>query len=268
MESFKNIAVLIDADNTQLSKIESALNEISAYGRITVKKAYGNWNKKELSNWETNLKRLAIKAEQQFDYVSGKNATDIALIIDAMDLLHSGSYDAFVLVSSDSDFSPLAIRLRESGAYIIGVGRETTPEAFKNSCDNFIIVENLDKTEEIAKPITPNSKSKKNTVIPKPELSSNEAEIKSSKKKNDGAAPINEIHALLKKCYVKYQDNDGYANVSTAGSYLQRVKPDFDTRTYNFSKLSDLLIAFPEKYEVKVRRMTSQASIIYYKCLD
>ena len=111
MKNLKNIAMLIDADNTQLSKLESVIQEISANGRIVVKRAYGNWRKGSLKNWENELKRLAIKAEQQFDYVAGKNATDMALVIDTLDLLHSGIYDAFVIVASDSDYTPLAIKM-------------------------------------------------------------------------------------------------------------------------------------------------------------
>ena len=141
MENFQKIAVLIDADNTQLSKLEAVLHEVSAYGRIVVKKAYGNWRKDSLKNWEPELKRLAIRAEQQFDYVAGKNTTDIAMVIGAMDLLHNNMYDALVLVSSDSDFTPLAIRLRESGLYIIGAGVTTTPESCKNACDDFILID-------------------------------------------------------------------------------------------------------------------------------
>ena len=141
MENFQKIAVLIDADNTQLTKLEAVLHEVSTYGRIVVKKAYGNWRKDSLKNWEPELKRLAIRAEQQFDYVAGKNTTDIAMVIGAMDLLHTNMYDALVLVSSDSDFTPLAIRLRESGLYIIGAGVTTTPESFKNACDDFILID-------------------------------------------------------------------------------------------------------------------------------
>ena len=141
MENFQKIAVLIDADNTQLTKLEAVLHEVSTYGRIVVKKAYGNWRKDSLKNWESELKRLAIRAEQQFDYVAGKNTTDIAMVIGAMDLLHTNMYDALVLVSSDSDFTPLAIRLRESGLYIIGAGVTTTPESFKNACDDFILID-------------------------------------------------------------------------------------------------------------------------------
>lgn len=140
--------MLIDADNTQLSKLESVIQEISANGRIVVKRAYGNWRKGSLKNWENELKRLAIKAEQQFDYVAGKNATDMALVIDTLDLLHSGIYDAFVIVASDSDYTPLAIKLHESGVYVMGVGEKKTPEPFRNACDEFVYLENLSKDSD------------------------------------------------------------------------------------------------------------------------
>ncbi|MBQ9615607.1 MAG: NYN domain-containing protein, partial [Selenomonadaceae bacterium] len=127
MEKMDNkIAVMIDSDNTQLSKLESVLQEVSTHGRIVVKRAYGNWQKENLKHWESELKRLAIKAEQQFDYTVGKNATDMALVIDTITLLHRNIYDAFVIVSSDSDFTPLAIYLRESGVYVMGVGEKKT----------------------------------------------------------------------------------------------------------------------------------------------
>ena len=121
MDEDYRIALLIDADNTQLSKIGAIIQELSAYGRIVVKRAYGNWKKNALKNWEGELKRLAIKAEQQFDYVSGKNATDMALVIDTIELLHTNIYDAFVIVSSDSDYTPLAIKLHESGVHVMGI---------------------------------------------------------------------------------------------------------------------------------------------------
>ena len=147
MKNLESIAMLIDADNTQLSKLEAVIQEISAKGRIVVKRAYGNWRKETLKNWEEELKRLAIKAEQQFDYVSGKNATDMALVIDTLDLLHRGLYDAFVIVASDSDYTPLAIKLHEWGVYVMGVGEKTTPVAFRNACDEFVFLENLNKSD-------------------------------------------------------------------------------------------------------------------------
>lgn len=137
MQELQKIAVVIDADNTQISKLEDVFHEISTRGRIVVKRAYGNWHKPTLKNWGEIIKRLAIKAEQQFDYVSGKNATDMALVIDTIELLYTNLYDAFVIVSSDSDYTPLAIKLREAGVYVMGVGEQKTPVAFRNAAMNF-----------------------------------------------------------------------------------------------------------------------------------
>lgn len=142
----RRIAVLIDADNTAISCLEEVLTELSLRGRIIVKRAYGNWKKEELKNWPDEMNRLAIRAMQQFDYVAGKNATDIALVIDALDLLYTENYDAFALVSSDSDYTPLAIRLHESGAYVYGFGKSNTSKSFVNACDEFVLLENLMRT--------------------------------------------------------------------------------------------------------------------------
>lgn len=152
MEKLTNIVLLIDADNTRLAKLEDVIREISSRGRIVVKRAYGNWKKDTLKFWENDLKRLAIKAEQQFDYAVHKNATDIALVVDAMQLLNRSVYDAFVIVSSDSDFTPLVIALRESGAYVMGVGEAQTPVSFRYSCDEFIFLENIGGSRENVTP--------------------------------------------------------------------------------------------------------------------
>ncbi len=253
MENLQRIVVLIDADNTQLAKIEAVMREISTYGRIIVKRAYGNWKKEALKNWEDELKRLAIKAEQQFDYVVGKNATDMALVISAVDLLHSGIYDAFVLVASDSDYTPLAIKLHESGVYVIGVGEKKTPEAFRNSCDDFIFLENLTSTASKTKSIVADEASVQNPST--------------MKEKHDQIANIDEIHNLLEIAYEKYQDANGFVNVSSAGTFLKRTKPDFDSRTYGYSKLPDLLAAYSNKYEIKKYRGKGTVNIIAYKCL-
>ena len=239
MNTLQKIAVVIDADNTQISKIADVLREISTRGRIVVKRAYGNWRKDSLKNWEFEIKRLAIKAEQQFDYVTGKNATDMALVIDTIELLYSNIYDAFVIVSSDSDYTPLAIKLHESGVYVMGVGEKKTPESFRNACDEFLFLENISAVVEEELPSSPAS---------------------DAGEKNDIAS----IHNLLKKAWEAFQDEDGYTNVANAGNFIKRTKPDFDCRTYGFTKLSELLRAYPDRYEVAWSKKYSETLMYKY----
>ena len=273
-----------------------------------VKRAYGNWHKPTLKNWGEIIKRLAIKAEQQFDYVSGKNATDMALVIDTIELLYTNLYDAFVIVSSDSDYTPLAIKLREAGVYVMGVGEQKTPVAFRNACDEFLFLENCsssvegndahdvvsssqsdvqdaasssqsDAQDAVSSPqkekaevsISPNNEKEESTKQLKedvqktdstPIASSAPAE-ENSEKKND----LNEIHALLEKAYDTFQDEDGWVNVAKVGLFLRRAKPDFDSRTYGFQKLSLFLKNFPEKYDVKI--VGEKPNIIaVYRCVS
>lgn len=308
MQELQKIAVVIDADNTQISKLEDVFHEISTRGRIVVKRAYGNWHKPTLKNWGEIIKRLAIKAEQQFDYVSGKNATDMALVIDTIELLYTNLYDAFVIVSSDSDYTPLAIKLREAGVYVMGVGDKKTPVAFRNACDEFLFLENCsssvegndahdvvssfqsdaqdaasssqsDAQDAVSSPqkekaevsISPNNEKEESTKQLKedvqktdstPIASSAPAE-ENSEKKND----LNEIHALLEKAYDTFQDEDGWVNVAKVGLFLRRAKPDFDSRTYGFQKLSLFLKNFPEKYDVKI--VGEKPNIIaVYRCVS
>lgn len=308
MQELQKIAVVIDAGNTQISKLEDVFHEISTRGRIVVKRAYGNWHKPTLKNWGEIIKRLAIKAEQQFDYVSGKNATDMALVIDTIELLYTNLYDAFVIVSSDSDYTPLAIKLREAGVYVMGVGEQKTPVAFRNACDEFLFLENCsssvegndahdvvnsfqsdaqdaasssqsDAQDAVSSPqkekaevsISPNNEKEESTKQLKedvqktdstPIASSAPAE-ENSEKKND----LNEIHALLEKAYDTFQDEDGWVNVAKVGLFLRRAKPDFDSRTYGFQKLSLFLKNFPEKYDVKI--VGEKPNIIaVYRCVS
>ncbi len=235
----KSIAVLIDADNTQLSKLDQLLAEISTRGRIVVKRAYGNWRKDLLNHWESALGRLAIKAEQQFDYVSGKNATDMALVIDAMDLLAARLYDMFVIVSSDSDFTPLAIKLRESGAEVIGVGNGQTSQSFRNACDDFLFLENLGGDSRRGRP--------DDRMFEEREMA--------------------HVHDLLERAWENYQDEDGWANAAPVGNYLKRAMPDFDARSYGFAKLSDLIKSFPGRYATKTQPMPpSGVPVLYFRC--
>ena len=246
MENLQRIVMLIDADNTQIGKLEDVIGEISTHGRIVVKRAYGNWRKDVLKNWEKELKRLAIKAEQQFDYVNGKNATDMALVIDTMNLLHKNIYDCFVIVASDSDYTPLAINLHESGVYVIGVGEKKTPEAFRNSCDEFIFLENLGRANVL-----------------KLNIQEEETDEEDDEEHN-GDYDIEKIHNLLKIAWDKYQDDEGYVNVSSAGQFIKRVRPD--VRTFGYLKLPKLIEAFPERYDITKYQGKGTVQIIAYRC--
>lgn len=228
--------MLIDADNISASKIGQIIQEVSKYGDIALKRAYGNWRKDALKQWTNALKHYAIKAVQQFDYISGKNTTDIALIIDAMCLLQSGIYDGFVIVSSDSDFTPLAIHLHEVGVLVMGVGEEKTHEAFRRSCDVFIVV-----PKEPALLIQPACRSlneKTQTVS------------------------IEKIHMLLQKAYEKNHSVGGYTYMSLAGDVIKCAVSDFQPKTYGYTSLYHLLQAFPQKYELKRRGGT-----YVYRCV-
>lgn len=262
MDNLQKIAMLIDADNTQLGKLEDVIGEISAHGRIVVKRAYGNWKKDILKNWEEELKRLAIKPEQQFDYVKNKNATDIALVIDTINLLHKGIYDCFVIVASDSDYTPLAINLHESGVYVIGVGEKKTPEAFRNSCDEFIFLENLGREE-----ILPKEERNKNLIKTEENYYASGRsffEEETQWKNYD----LEKIHNLLKIASDKYQDDAGYVNVSSAGQFIKRVRPDFDVRDFGYPKLPKLIEDFPEKYEIERFQGKGTVTIIAYRCKE
>jgi uncharacterized protein (TIGR00288 family) len=269
-KDLESIVMLIDADNTRPGRLEAIIREISANGRIVVKRAYGNWKKENLKNWEDELKRLAINAIQQFDYVAGKNATDMAMVIDAMDLLYRNIYDAFVIVASDSDYTPLAIKLHESGVYVMGVGEKKTPEAFRNACDEFIYLENLDMDSDKKAPDIPSLETAADEIIPQASVSASSPHAAAVK---DGQTPsvrsgsdLKEIHSLLKIAYNKYQDEEGFAKVSAAGSFIRRAKPDFDSRTYGYVKFSQLIEAFPKKYEVIKQKGKGSSSILSYRC--
>jgi len=223
-----NLAVLIDADNAQASPIQELLEEVSRYGTANVKRAYGDWSSPQLKKWTAELLAHAIKPQQQFAYTKGKNATDSALIIDAMDLLHTGNLNGFCLVSSDSDFTPLATRIRESGLKVYGFGERKTPQAFVAACDKFIYTEIL--TPQKAKP---------------------------AKGKPQGPSPKKK---LLEAVDIAAQD-DGWANLGTVGSMLIKNDPAFDSRNYGFKKLVELVKKQPY-LEIKKVKIESGGSTI------
>ena len=229
------LAVLIDADNAPADIIDRLLEEVAKYGIASVKRIYGDWSH-GLSKWKAALLPHAIIPVQQFAYTKGKNATDMALVIDAMDLLYSGNFDGFCIVSSDSDFTRLASRLRESGLTVYGFGEKKTPEAFRKACDKFIYTE-----------------------IFRPEKQRQEKE-KNNGKNNPAAAP--DALSLLKRAVRENADDLGWANLGPIGSYISKINPDFDSRLYGYGKLSDLIKSFDifehrtDNNQLQVRRKT------------
>lgn len=242
LDEHKKIAVLIDADNAQKSKIKLIIEEISAHGHIVVKRAYGDWSSNTLKNWKQSLNELAIQPIQQFAYTTGKNSTDAAMIIDAMDLLYSDKFDAFALVSSDSDFTKLASRLRESEKFVFGLGEKKTPVSFRNACDDFIYTENLSDT-----------------------VTSPEADTTSRTEQNDSIENEKDLIALLNKAWEKHQDEEGWVNVASAGHMIKRTKPDFDPKNYNASKLPEIIERLDKHYEMKKYKGKGKVYIVAYK---
>lgn len=224
----KRIAVLIDSDNTPHTKLSLIVEELSSFGQIIVKRAYGDFSSDNLKNWKQPLNELAIQAKQQFAYTAGKNSTDSLMIIDAMDLLYTQRFDAFALISSDSDFTSLATRLRESEIHVIGVGKSMTPTAFKNACDDFVAIENLSS-------ITP-------------EESQPDEEHPQQLIVKDGDR---ELWRLMHQSWQNYRDESGWAKLGEVGNYLKRLKPDFDTRNYGLKKLSDFFELYPARYKTR-----------------
>lgn len=242
------LAVLIDADNAQAAVIEGLLAEIAKFGEATVKRIYGDFTSQNSSSWKKVLQKHAIKPVQQFAYTTGKNATDSTLIIDAMDRLYTRKFDGFCLVTSDSDFTGLAMRIREEGITVYGFGEQKTPEAFIKSCHKFIYTE-----------VLRNSISKDETV---PNINSaSEKQEKETPKKTHNFPRKFVLDALEQS-----GDDSGWSQLGTFGSYLGKLLPDFDPRNYGFKKLSDLVKAKTDIFEVLEKvDSTSNAKQVYVK---
>lgn len=230
----KRIALLIDCDNVSHNAIEGVLEELAKHGIVNVRHAHGDWKNPSLSGWAEKLHPHAIRPMQQFAYTKGKNATDSAMIIDAMDLLYSDNVDAFALMTSDSDFTPLVLRILESGFPVYGFGEKKTPQPFVDSCSPFIYIENLlvqqeDKTEI-------NQPSGKKT---KAQLRQNSSLVK-----------------LLRTAVEQASGDDGWANMSTVGSYISNNNSSFSSINYGYRKISDL-IKVSELFDIEMRNGTA-----------
>jgi len=236
------LAVLIDADNAQAAVIENLLAEVARYGEATVKRIYGDFTTQASSSWKKVLQKYAIKPIQQFSYTTGKNATDSSLIIDAMDLMYTKKFDGFCLVTSDSDFTGLATRIREEGLLVYGFGEHKTPDAFRNVCNKFVFTE---------------------VLRPKLEHSS----------ENSNAVPNSEISKALQEPTLKFPkklvidaleqsgDDSGWSNLGTFGSFLTKLLPEFDSRNYGFKKLSELVKSKTDIFETEERNISGNKQL-------
>ncbi|MCF8364860.1 MAG: NYN domain-containing protein [Bacteroidales bacterium] len=242
-----NLAVLIDGDNIPSANVKEMMEEIAKYGSPTIKRIYGDWTKPALSKWKNLLLENAITPIQQYGYTTGKNSTDSAMIIDAMDILYSGKVNGFCIVSSDSDFTRLATRLREAGMQVIGIGEKKTPNPFIVACDKFIYVEIL-----------------KNQSM---ESEQESTDTKAPEKSTFDKITPKEVK-LISSTIRDLADDDGWAFLGDVGSLLQKKQPNFDSRNYGFQKLTPLINSIG-KFEIETREGSSgRNKLIFVKIKD
>lgn len=245
MKENLKLAVLIDADNAQAAIIKELLAEVSTFGIASIKRAYGDWTTPNLKGWKETLHLMAIQPVQQFSYTSGKNATDSSLIIDAMDLLHAKNLDGFCLVSSDSDFTRLATRIREAGLAVYGFGEQKTPAAFVAACDKFVYTELL-----------------------RPPAAANTPSAATCKNKN--VAPVvlgKEAEHMVRQAVTAAAREDGYADLGQVGNLILKLSPAFDARAYGCSKLGELMrqLPFIETKEVQSEKSAHSHLVVKVK---
>ncbi len=243
MEKDLNLAVLIDGDNIPSRYVKEMLEEIAKYGNPSIKRIYGDWTKPSLVKWKDVLLKNAITPIQQYGYTTGKNATDSAMIIDAMDILYSGKVNGFSLVSSDSDFTRLAIRLREAGMTVFGIGERKTPDPFIVSCDKFIYLEILHKTGTEESPLT--KKGKTNPV--------------------DKITP--KVIQLILSTIADLEDEEGWAFLGEVGALLQKKQPNFDARNFGFRKLTPLVKSISQIETESRKNPKGNGNLIYVRSM-
>jgi uncharacterized LabA/DUF88 family protein len=260
------IALLIDGDNAQPRLLEQILSETGKYGKATIRRIYGDWTSPSMNGWKTMLNHFAIRPMQKFSYTSGKNSTDSALIIDAMDILHSGLVNGFCIVSSDSDYTGLAHRIREEGVFVMGIGQAKTPQAFVKACEIFIFTENLaDKDEEVPRKTKArrSKRTKENGVKTVEDTAPAETEIKTEepKKRSRLNRPL-DIRVINKAFDMVAMENET-AYLADLGNALTKLDPSFDVRTYGFRSLAQLFKSLSDQYEVMPDKTTGSGMFTY-----
>jgi uncharacterized LabA/DUF88 family protein len=237
----QKIAILIDGDNAQSSLLPQMLVEAGRHGQLTVRRIYGDWTTNSMNSWKETLNYHAFQPIQQFRYTVGKNATDSAMIIDAMDILHSGVVDGFCLVSSDSDYTRLATRIRETGIFVMGIGERKTPKAFVNACDLFVYTENLVEEKKAQQQRRAPAKARK-----------------TNKEEKEEPDPM----PVLSQAFEMAVGQDGWARLDVMGNAIYQVDPGFDPRTYGDKQLSRLLNKLKDKFEMRTQDIEGQ--LIFY----
>ena len=243
MQNEYRLAVLIDADNVPYSNIKNVMEEITKYGTPTFKRIYADWTKPTVSGWKKVLLENAITPIQQYSYTSGKNSSDSALIIDAMDILYSGKVDGFCIISSDSDFTRLATRLREAGMKVYGIGQKKTPQPFIIACDKFIYMEIIDSEDDIEEVSTPDKKA-------------------STKPKANFDKVSKEVLKLISSTINDLADETGWAFLGDIGNLMLKKQPNFDPRNFGFGKLNLLLNSLPQ-FEVEKRENSAGTKLVF-----
>ncbi|NWG33198.1 MAG: NYN domain-containing protein [Chloroflexi bacterium] len=239
------IAILIDGDNAQPSLLPEMLVEAGKHGQVTVRRIYGDWTTSNMNSWKDILNYHAFQPIQQFRYTVGKNATDSAMIIDAMDILHSGVVDGFCLVSSDSDYTRLATRIRESGIFVMGIGEKKTPKAFVNACDVFVFSENLAAEKKATR--QKQAQAKKST----------------GKKQEEGKEELDPM-PVLSQAFEMSVGQDGWAPLASMGQAIYQVDPSFDPRTYGHKQLSRMIAKLKDRFEIRTQDIGG-TSVMYVK---
>lgn len=242
---------MIDGDNAEAALLPQMLAEVSKYGAMTIRRVYGNWESSQLRPWKELLHTYGLKPEQQFSYTSGKNATDIALIIDAMDFLHTAEVDGICIVSSDGDYTPLVTRIREKGLFVMGIGHRQTPRAFVNACDRFVYTENLHSEAE--------GSTQSSISIP------NNDTVTASETSVENGTGIMRAENLFRTAYNSSAQDDGWAHLGAFGQSLRQLDPSFDSRSYGHKSLSQLVQANLGFFKIQKRKSKSGNADIYIR---
>lgn len=239
------IAILVDGDNAQAKLLKPILEEVSKYGKATIRRIYGDWTSPYMNSWKDKLNELSFNPIQKFAYTAGKNSTDSSMIIDAMDILHDRMVDGFCIVSSDSDYTGLAKRIREDGVFVMGIGVKTTPNAFVQSCEVFTYCENITEEVTVQEQTTKNTRVRKTKGVPKAIIATKVEEVKVTKSKSYPSVNMN----LINKAYDLSINEEEATLIANIGSNLRKIDPSFDARTYGFKNLTQLFSKL-KQYEV------------------